>query len=143
MHIPLEVGIFEQWLLIMLISEWFRTGYQPRYSSRGGLSQILQQNLECNKICVVEVRPDFCASCATKGSIRSKEVNRPRSDRIVQPTGDESLVEKWILHKLNIAATELNKLLAERSFMLATTAIYNFWLYELCDVYIVSASFSS
>jgi len=53
-----------------------------------------------------------------------------------KPTGDESLVEKWILHKLNIAATEVNNLLAERSFMLATTAIYNFWLYELCDVYI-------
>ncbi|PPQ73033.1 hypothetical protein CVT24_001413 [Panaeolus cyanescens] len=53
-----------------------------------------------------------------------------------KPTGNESLVEKWILHKLNIAATEINTQLTERNFMAATNAAYNFWLYELCDVYI-------
>lgn len=60
-----------------------------------------------------------------------------------QPTGDESLVEKWIFHKLNIAADEINKQLKERNLMAATTAAYNFWLYELCDVYIVSTPNSS
>ena len=54
----------------------------------------------------------------------------------VQPTGKESLVEKWILHKLNFAAAEINKQLAERNFMQASNVAYNFWLYELCDVYI-------
>ena len=54
-----------------------------------------------------------------------------------KPTGKESLVEHWILHKLNIAAGEINRQLQERNFMAATTAAYNFWLYELCDVYIV------
>ncbi|KAL1686988.1 hypothetical protein GGG16DRAFT_128281 [Schizophyllum commune] len=53
-----------------------------------------------------------------------------------KPTGKESLVEKWILHKLNVAAKELNTQMTERNFMMATTAAYNFWLYELCDVYI-------
>ncbi|EPQ53150.1 hypothetical protein GLOTRDRAFT_100848 [Gloeophyllum trabeum ATCC 11539] len=53
-----------------------------------------------------------------------------------KPTGKESLVEKWIFHKLNFAAAELNRYLTERNFMMATTAAYNFWLYELCDVYI-------
>ncbi|KAL0066865.1 valine--tRNA ligase [Marasmius tenuissimus] len=53
-----------------------------------------------------------------------------------KPTGNESLVEKWIFHKLNIAATEINAQLTARNFMMATTAAYNFWLYELCDVYI-------
>jgi valyl-tRNA synthetase len=57
-----------------------------------------------------------------------------------QPTGNESLVEKWILHKLNIATAETNKQLNERNFMAATNAVYNFWLYELCDVYIVRPS---
>jgi valyl-tRNA synthetase len=42
------------------------------------------------------------------------------------------------LHKLNLAAVEINKSLAERNFMNATNVAYNFWLYELCDVYIVS-----
>ena len=41
------------------------------------------------------------------------------------------------MHKLNLAAEEINKQLAERNFMNATGAAYNFWLYELCDVYIV------
>ncbi|KAG9018677.1 hypothetical protein FRB90_010593 [Tulasnella sp. 427] len=53
-----------------------------------------------------------------------------------KPTGSETLVEQWILHKLNVAAIETNKQLTERNFMAATTAVYNFWLYELCDVYI-------
>ncbi|KZT01902.1 uncharacterized protein LAESUDRAFT_763338 [Laetiporus sulphureus 93-53] len=53
-----------------------------------------------------------------------------------KPTGKESLVEHWIMHKLNIAACEINRQLQERNFMAATTAAYNFWLYELCDVYI-------
>ncbi|KAF7289070.1 hypothetical protein HMN09_01355200 [Mycena chlorophos] len=53
-----------------------------------------------------------------------------------QPTGNESLVEKWILQKLNVASAEVNAFLAERNFMSATNSIYNFWLYELCDVYI-------
>jgi valyl-tRNA synthetase len=56
-----------------------------------------------------------------------------------RPTGRESLVERWILHKLNVATEEINRQLAERNFMQATSAAYNFWLYELCDVYIVSA----
>ncbi|KAL4071956.1 tRNA synthetases class I-domain-containing protein [Scleroderma yunnanense] len=52
------------------------------------------------------------------------------------PTGSESLVERWILHKLNIASAQVNTHLEQRNFMAATTAVYNFWLYELCDVYI-------
>ena len=56
----------------------------------------------------------------------------------VQPSGNESLVEKWILDRLNMAADEVNKHLTERNFHMATNVVYNFWLYELCDVYIVS-----
>ncbi|CAH7666573.1 valyl-tRNA synthetase [Phakopsora pachyrhizi] len=53
-----------------------------------------------------------------------------------EASGDESLVEKWILHKLNECSQNLNKLLEERSFMAATSSVYDFWLYDLCDVYI-------
>ncbi|PCH34745.1 hypothetical protein WOLCODRAFT_79194 [Wolfiporia cocos MD-104 SS10] len=53
-----------------------------------------------------------------------------------KPTGRESLVERWILHKLNVAAQEINRQLEDRNFMNATSTVYNFWLYELCDVYI-------
>jgi len=54
----------------------------------------------------------------------------------LKPSGNESLVERWILDRLNVAADEINKQLTERNFLMATNAAYNFWLYELCDVYI-------
>jgi valyl-tRNA synthetase len=49
-------------------------------------------------------------------------------------------VERWVYHKLNEAARELDKGLTDRNFMAATSAAYSFWLYELCDVYIVGHS---
>ncbi|KAI8884165.1 hypothetical protein K501DRAFT_284983 [Backusella circina FSU 941] len=52
------------------------------------------------------------------------------------PTGNESLTDKWILAKLNKCAIDTNKALEERNFFAATNAVYQFWLYELCDVYI-------
>lgn len=52
-------------------------------------------------------------------------------------------MEKWILNMLNVAADEVNKQLAERNFLMVTNAVYNFWLYELCDVYIVSLGWDS
>ncbi|PWN87557.1 putative VAS1-valyl-tRNA synthetase [Acaromyces ingoldii] len=59
---------------------------------------------------------------------------QPAADE--KPTGRESAVEKWILHRLNAVAEEANRGLEERNFMSTTGAIFNFWLYELCDVYI-------
>lgn len=50
-------------------------------------------------------------------------------------TGKESLVEKWILHKLSHAAKNTNEALEARNFGDATGFVYNFW-YDLCDVYI-------
>lgn len=51
-------------------------------------------------------------------------------------TGKESLVEQWILHKLSAASRKAAQALEDRDFLEATTVIYNFWLYEFCDVYI-------
>ncbi|KUJ22727.1 valyl-tRNA synthetase-like protein [Mollisia scopiformis] len=51
-------------------------------------------------------------------------------------TGKESLAERWILHKLTIAAKEINLALADREFMKSTSVVYAFWYNQLCDVYI-------
>ncbi|KAJ2009669.1 valine--tRNA ligase [Coemansia thaxteri] len=51
-------------------------------------------------------------------------------------TGRESLAERWILHRLDAAARDTSAALSNMNFMAATTAVYKFWLYELCDVYI-------
>lgn len=58
-----------------------------------------------------------------------------------KPTGKESLVEKWILNKLNVAAQAANQSLENKEFLVATTAIYNYWLNELCDVYIENSKY--
>jgi valyl-tRNA synthetase len=52
-------------------------------------------------------------------------------------SGRETLVEKWILHQFNEAAKIANEGLETREFHKSTSAIYLYWLYQLCDVYIV------
>ncbi|KAH8080852.1 valine-tRNA ligase [Filobasidium floriforme] len=51
-------------------------------------------------------------------------------------TGNETLAERWIFHKLNQAAIKVNKAFESRNFHDATEAVHGFWLYELCDVFI-------
>ncbi|RKF63953.1 Valine--tRNA ligase, mitochondrial [Golovinomyces cichoracearum] len=57
-------------------------------------------------------------------------------EKIAKLTGAESLAERWILHKLTIAAKETNLALNEREFMKSTSIVYQFWYNSLCDVYI-------
>jgi valyl-tRNA synthetase len=47
-----------------------------------------------------------------------------------------TLAERWILHKMNTAAKEMNEAIADREFMKSTTIIYQYWYSHLCDVYI-------
>ena len=51
-------------------------------------------------------------------------------------TGKESLAELWILHQLTNTARDVNKALAAREFSEATSASYQYWYTNLCDVYI-------
>ncbi|KAI9053487.1 hypothetical protein LZ554_002442 [Drepanopeziza brunnea f. sp. 'monogermtubi'] len=51
-------------------------------------------------------------------------------------TGKESLAEAWVLHKMTIAAKEINQAIADREFQKSTNVVYQFWYNHLCDVYI-------
>ncbi|KAL2918652.1 valine--tRNA ligase [Polyrhizophydium stewartii] len=51
-------------------------------------------------------------------------------------TGSESLAERWILSRLNKAIVETNQSIQQYNFMQATNAVYQFWLYDLCDVFL-------
>lgn len=85
----------------------------------------------------VEGYRKFCNKLwnATKFALMKLEDGfQPAADP--KPTGNEGLAEKWILSKLNSAAQQVNVGFHERNFMNTCSAIYNFWLYELCDVYI-------
>lgn len=48
----------------------------------------------------------------------------------------KTLAERWILHKMNTAAKEINQALADREFSKSTILVYRYWYGELCDVYI-------
>ncbi|KAK6978361.1 valine--tRNA ligase [Biomphalaria glabrata] len=51
-------------------------------------------------------------------------------------TGKESLMDLWILSRLSQAIKLCNEGMENFEFPTMTTAIYNFWLYELCDWYL-------
>lgn len=46
-------------------------------------------------------------------------------------------MDRWILSRLTTAIADANRGFEEYDFSLITSAVYNFWLYELCDVYLV------
>ena len=50
-------------------------------------------------------------------------------------SGNETLVEKWILHKYTETAKTVTEAMDKREFFTATSAIYEYW-YQVCDVYI-------
>lgn len=56
----------------------------------------------------------------------------------VQMSGSESLMDRWILSRLAEAVELSNKGLENYDFPTVTSAIYSFWLYDLCDIYLES-----
>ncbi|KAJ5818227.1 valine--tRNA ligase [Penicillium riverlandense] len=56
-------------------------------------------------------------------------------------TGHESLSERWILHKLNVAAKEMNEALEAREFSVAASLSYQYWYGQLCDVFIENSKY--
>lgn len=57
-----------------------------------------------------------------------------------QLCGEESVSDRWILSRLSAAVGLCDAAFKAYDFPGITTAIYNFWLYELCDVYLVRNS---
>ncbi|KAK2580346.1 hypothetical protein KPH14_001243 [Odynerus spinipes] len=53
-----------------------------------------------------------------------------------QLTGKETNVDLWMLSRVSYAAKTCDEAIAQYDFTTATTACYNLWLYELCDVYL-------
>eukprot|EP00727_Mastigamoeba_balamuthi_P002010 m51a1_g11806 putative valine--trna ligase (1185) ;mRNA; f:346372-351255 len=53
-----------------------------------------------------------------------------------QTAAGASNVDRWILSRLAAAARDCNRGFETYDLSLATTAVYSFWLYELCDVYL-------
>lgn len=78
----------------------------------------------CNKI--------YQATKYVLGKISSDFKPLPSASK----SGQESLAELWILHKLNTAVADINAALTAREFSQATSISYQYWYTNLCDVYI-------
>lgn len=51
--------------------------------------------------------------------------------------GEEDNTDIWIISRLCHAVEQCNRGFHNFDFPMATTACYNFWLYDLCDIYLV------
>jgi len=52
--------------------------------------------------------------------------------------GKVTIMDMWILHRLSVAEQLTNEGFKAYDFPKCTTALYNFWLYDLCDIYLES-----
>ena len=52
--------------------------------------------------------------------------------------GEESLTDRWILSRVQHAIAEVSAGIEKYDFIAVTTALYNLWLYDFCDVYLES-----
>ncbi|XP_039624592.1 valine--tRNA ligase [Polypterus senegalus] len=97
-------------------------------------SQGRDINLDVNRILGYR---HFCNKLwnATKFAIRGLG-DHFKPEPQFQITGQESLIDCWILSRLSHAVVLCNTGFQNYDFPAITTAIYNFWLYELCDVYL-------
>ncbi|XP_067865559.1 valine--tRNA ligase [Heterodontus francisci] len=97
-------------------------------------SQGRDINLDVNRILGYR---HFCNKLwnATKFAIRGLGENFKPEDP-VQDSSRGSLIDRWLLSRLSHAVELCNRGFNQYDFPAVTTAIYNLWLYELCDVYL-------
>uniref|UniRef100_A0AAQ4P150 Valine--tRNA ligase n=1 Tax=Gasterosteus aculeatus aculeatus TaxID=481459 RepID=A0AAQ4P150_GASAC len=93
-------------------------------------------NLDVNRILGYR---HFCNKLwnAVKFAMKTLGDNFVPSEK-AQLCGDESVSDRWILSRLSAAVGLCDAGFKAYDFPTITTAIYNFWLYELCDVYLES-----
>uniref|UniRef100_A0A8C4DJU8 Valine--tRNA ligase n=1 Tax=Dicentrarchus labrax TaxID=13489 RepID=A0A8C4DJU8_DICLA len=97
-------------------------------------SQGRDINLDVNRILGYR---HFCNKLwnAVKFAMKTLGDNFVPSEKLC---GEESVSDRWILSRLSAAVGLCDAAFKAYDFPAITTAIYNFWLYELCDVYLES-----
>uniref|UniRef100_A0A6Q2X8Z8 Valine--tRNA ligase n=1 Tax=Esox lucius TaxID=8010 RepID=A0A6Q2X8Z8_ESOLU len=95
-------------------------------------SQGRDINLDVNRILGYR---HFCNKLwnAVKFAMRSLGDSFVPSEKL---SGQEGVSDRWVLSRLCAAVGLCNAGFQAYDFPAITTAIYNFWLYELCDVYL-------
>ncbi|KAL0213833.1 hypothetical protein P9112_006017 [Eukaryota sp. TZLM1-RC] len=110
-----------------------------RFTLASYMSQGRDINLDVNRVVVFR---NFCNKLwnATKFvmmNLKDSEETafKPVLDNVYNQEG-QSLAEKWILSKLSKALTSVNQNLDNFELGPASHSIHNWWLHELCDVFI-------
>ncbi|KAG7207193.1 hypothetical protein KM043_008878 [Ampulex compressa] len=75
---------------------------------------------------------------AEQGQILPKSVRNActKKNSELELFGNESKVDVWMLSRLSHTVKVCDEAMAQYDFTSATTACYNLWLYDLCDVYL-------
>jgi len=96
-------------------------------------------NLDVNRVAAYR---NFCNKLwnATRFAIlnlgESFRYDEKGLDAVLLHQGNEYIIDKWILSRLNDAVVRTNEAFEEYRFADAVQTTYSFWLYELCDVYL-------
>lgn len=106
-----------------------------RFALCAYITQTRDINLDVNR---VQGYRFFCNKLwnATKFALMYLAENKQRYGTDFQLDGSESVMDTWILSRLTAAIELCNNGFEHYDFPSITTACYNFWLYELCDVYL-------
>jgi valyl-tRNA synthetase len=51
-------------------------------------------------------------------------------------SGNETEIDNWILSRLAFCVIQSNEGMEKYNFRQVTSSVYNFWLYEFCDIYL-------
>mmetsp|Transcript_13056 Transcript_13056/g.31187 ORF Transcript_13056/g.31187 Transcript_13056/m.31187 type:complete len:1073 (+) Transcript_13056:718-3936(+) len=104
-----------------------------RYGLLAYTKQGRSVNLDINR--VVGYR-HFCNKLWN--AVRFALLNFPRGFEAkgVRMADKRQWMDEWILHRLSMAAKATNESFESYMFAECVQATYNFWLYELCDVYL-------
>ncbi|CAL4100137.1 unnamed protein product, partial [Meganyctiphanes norvegica] len=117
-----------------------------KYSYIGGFSPCLEDVAILEKIGCIPVREYanvFRWYCHMASFSSSERNSFPRTSADIKlesisvcEVASLSLVDKWMLSQLSTAVKECNAAFEEFNFPRATTALYNLWWYQICDVYL-------
>eukprot|EP01114_Cavostelium_apophysatum_P004351 TRINITY_DN1456_c0_g1_i1.p1 TRINITY_DN1456_c0_g1~~TRINITY_DN1456_c0_g1_i1.p1 ORF type:complete len:1062 (+),score=371.97 TRINITY_DN1456_c0_g1_i1:313-3498(+) len=100
-------------------------------------SQGRDINLDVQRVAAYR---NFCNKLwnATKFALMNLGPDFKPADQQSEESAGKSVWEKWILSRLAAAIEGVDEGFKTYDFAQATTAVYNFWLYELCDVFLES-----
>lgn len=71
-----------------------------------------------------------------RSCFKSSELTGSNTESIYKVLGNETPMDLWMLSRISAAVEQCNKGFENYDFPMVTTACYNLWYYDVCDVYL-------